>query len=229
MKGREGRVGGEDRRGGREGGKGDGDSKDILLICALFLLLIINIIQHILSFLSSFSLSFPLFFPRPIHQFFPSILFPSFLLFLYSLVYYLTRLPTSLFSSPSPISSSPLHDRLWNESDRTDSRIFAYERERGYFASPIFSPFCSLLADILMFKLFPPLFASFVLYPCLSLNPNWHVWGRFLYATCLIQIAAACYCKVSTSISKSTCVNMNMSLSMSLSMSKCGSDISFNF
>ena len=88
-------------------------------------------------------------------------------------------------------------NRLWNDSDRTDSRIFAYERERGYFASPIFSPFCSLLADILLFKLFPPLFASFFLYPFLNLNPDWHVWGRFLYATCLIQIAAACYCKVS--------------------------------
>lgn len=122
-----------------------------------------------------------------------SSLFFSFI----SFTFFLFLLFFSLFSH---------YHRLWNESDRTDSRIFAYERERGYFASPIFSPFCSLLADILMFKLFPPLFASFVLYPCLSLNPNWHVWGRFLYATCLIQIAAACYCKVSTSIGKSTCV-----------------------
>ena len=86
--------------------------------------------------------------------------------------------------------------RLWNEGDYIDNRIFAYERERGYFTSPIFSPLCSLLSDIVMFKLTPPIFASFTLYPLLRLNPEWHVWGNFVCALCLMQIAGASYSKV---------------------------------
>ena len=87
---------------------------------------------------------------------------------------------------------------LWNEGDHADRRIFAYERERGYYSSPIFSPLCSLFADILLYKFFPPIFASFTLYSILGLKGTWHAWGNFLCVLCLTQVACTCFCKVRT-------------------------------
>ena len=92
--------------------------------------------------------------------------------------------------------------RLWNEGDHEDRRIFAYERERGYYSSPVFSPLCSLLADILLYKLFPPIFASCTLYSLLGLKSTWRAWGRFVGALWLMQIAGACFCKVRPSLKR---------------------------
>jgi hypothetical protein len=117
-------------------------------------------------------------------------------------------LPFSIYPSPPPFLPLFLY-RLWNQGDHIDSRIFAYERERGYYSSPVFSPLCSILADIVMFKLFPPIFASLTLYPFLGLNSSWAVWGNFLCALCLMQIAGCCYCKVRTNISRNIRCNLN--------------------
>jgi hypothetical protein len=80
-----------------------------------------------------------------------------------------------------------LLSNLWNENELTERRIFAYERERNYYF-PAFSPLSSLLADIVMFKLFPPVFASVVLYAFVGLTLEWRRWATFLYAMCLIQV-----------------------------------------
>jgi hypothetical protein len=93
-----------------------------------------------------------------------------------------------------------LLSNMWNEGDHADRRVFAFERERGYYSFPIFSPLCSLFADIAMHKLFPPLFASLTLYPILGLRKDWKVWGLFVGAMCLMQIAGACFCKAMLSV-----------------------------
>jgi hypothetical protein len=76
---------------------------------------------------------------------------------------------------------------LWNDDGITERRIFAFERERQYYF-PVFSPLSSLLADIVMFKLFPPVFASVVLYWPVGLRMDWGRWATFCYAMCLIQV-----------------------------------------
>ena len=84
--------------------------------------------------------------------------------------------------------SMVLLSNLWNEDEYNDRRIFAYERDRGYFASPILSPLTSLIADIILYKLLPPICAALTLYPVLGLRSQLTVWMDFLTVMCLVQV-----------------------------------------
>lgn len=77
---------------------------------------------------------------------------------------------------------------LWNEDEYHDRRIFAYERERGYFTWPLLSPLTSLVADVLLHKLLPPVLAAATAYPALGLRDSWAAWFDFLLVLCLVQV-----------------------------------------
>ena len=84
--------------------------------------------------------------------------------------------------------SMVLLSNLWNTDDYNDRRIFAYEREKGYYLFPLLSPLTTLLADIIVYKLVPPILVAVFLYPLVGLRRVWSIWFEFLMVLCLLQV-----------------------------------------
>lgn len=83
---------------------------------------------------------------------------------------------------------------IWNEDDLKDRAVFSFERLRNYY-SPFYFPLTSFIADIAVFRIFPCVVSTVVLYPILGLRAELDGFLIFLYALCMISIAGAGLCK----------------------------------
>eukprot|EP01036_Dinobryon_divergens_P031422 gene31421-40816_t len=72
-----------------------------------------------------------------------------------------------------------------------DRRMFSFERERHFYHTPVF-PLATLLADILVLKLPPALFACAVVYPVVASHFSWTslLWFLYLFSILLLTSSA---------------------------------------
>ena len=84
---------------------------------------------------------------------------------------------------------------MWNVDDYKDKAVFVYERTRGFYSASVFFPFSSLVADICVYRLVPPLIAALILYPAVAMQWNHARMAVFVELVLLISLAGACLSK----------------------------------
>ena len=84
---------------------------------------------------------------------------------------------------------------MWNVDDAKDKAVFIYERTQGFHNVCLFSPLCSLIADICVYRLAPPVIAAASLYPMVGLQLCGEKFGAFVSLLVYISVAGACFSK----------------------------------
>lgn len=78
---------------------------------------------------------------------------------------------------------------LWNASTaQRDLLVFSFERDRGYYRT-FFFPLSSLLADVILYHIFPPVAISLMVYGPLLHSAN---LLHFVCSVCMITVVGAC-------------------------------------
>lgn len=81
---------------------------------------------------------------------------------------------------------------LWNDQCHRDRNIFTFERKRGYFRRPWMSLLSSLIADVIIYHIFPPLIACCMLYGPVGLKPTGAAFYTFTKTVLVVCMVAAC-------------------------------------
>lgn len=84
---------------------------------------------------------------------------------------------------------------MWNVDDAKDKTVFVYERTQGFYNVSLFSPLCSLIADICVYRLAPPVIAASMLYPMVGLQLTGQKFGVFMGLLTYTSVAGACFSK----------------------------------
>ena len=84
---------------------------------------------------------------------------------------------------------------MWNLDDCKDRAVFSYERVRGYYRWNLFFPLCTIIADILVYRLVPPLIITALMYPLVGLSLSATKMYVFCRLVMLLCIAGSCMCK----------------------------------
>ena len=84
---------------------------------------------------------------------------------------------------------------MWNLDDCKDRAVFSYERVRGYYGFLMFFPLCTIIADILVYRLIPPLIITLLMYPMVGLSLDASKMYIFCKLVMLLCIAGSCLCK----------------------------------
>ena len=58
----------------------------------------------------------------------------------------------------------------WNKDEVIDRYVYSYERDKGYYCHSSIFPIASIIADLFIYRLFPPIFVVALLYPFLGLQ-----------------------------------------------------------
>ncbi len=84
---------------------------------------------------------------------------------------------------------------MWNWDDYKDRAVFVYERSSGFYSVNWLSPLCSMVADICVYRLAPPLITALVVYPAVGLQRHSAKFTIFVELVLLLSMAGSCFAK----------------------------------